>query len=115
MREGNAVIDLPPAEMIFARPADAESVNIRVRPVPEVLAIFRPWASDGSSIDFDVDLEGLQGQERLDVFCGFLTTIGRELGKPVLMSPEGDWEHPVLGFDPTTDRVALLAEPWRTA
>jgi len=108
-------VELPSAETVFARAADAELVSIRVWPTLEVLAIFRPWASDGSSIDFDVDLTELQGQERLDVFCRFLTTIGRELGKPVLMSPEADWEHPVLGFDPTTDRVVLLAEPWGTA
>ncbi|MEU8418736.1 hypothetical protein AB0C24_38545 [Amycolatopsis japonica] len=44
--------------------------------------------------------------------CGFLTDIGRELGKPVLMTPEGGGPaHPVLGFDPEQDRVVLLAEP----
>lgn len=62
-------------------------------------------------IDFDVDLRELQGQERLDVFCGFLRAIGRRLGKPVLMDPEGDYGHPVLGFDVEADRVVLLAEP----
>lgn len=48
-----------------------------------------------------MDLRELQGQERLDVLCGFLRAIGRRLGKPVVMTPEGDWEHrhPVLGFD----------------
>jgi hypothetical protein len=33
------------------------------------------------------------------------------LGKPVLMDPEGDCGHPVLGFDVETDRVVLLTEP----
>ena len=51
------------------------------------------------------------GQERLDVFCGFLREIGRCLGKPVLMDPEGDYDRPVLGFDVEADRVVLLAEP----
>ena len=106
-REGDAVVDLPSAETVFARPADAELVSVRVWLTPEVLAIFRPWASEGSTIDFDVDLTELQGQKRLDIFCRFMTTIGRELGKPVLMSPEGDWGHPVLGFDPTADRGRL--------
>jgi LSD1 subclass zinc finger protein len=50
-------------------------------------AIFRFHADD--EVDFDVDLRELQGQERLDVFCGFLREIGRRLGKPVLMDPEG--------------------------
>lgn len=106
---------LPSAEALFARPADAELPSIRVWPIPEVLTIFRPWFGDGSTIDFDVDLTELQGQERLDMFCGFLATVGRRLGKAVLMSAEGSCEHPVLGFDPTADRVVLLAEPWPTA
>ncbi|MFD6996195.1 hypothetical protein ACFWA5_07910 [Streptomyces mirabilis] len=37
--------------------------------------------------------------------------IGRRLGKSVLMDPEGDYGHPVLGFDVEADRVILLAEP----
>ncbi|MFB7612246.1 hypothetical protein [Streptomyces gardneri] len=51
------------------------------------------------------------GQDRLDVFCGFLREIGRRLGKPVLMDPEGDYGHSVLGFDVEADRVVLLADP----
>jgi hypothetical protein len=74
-----------------------------------VLTIFR-FHSD-EEIDFDVDLRELQGQERLDVFCSFLREIGRRLGKPVLMHPEGAHDHPVLGFDVEADRVVLLAEP----
>ncbi|MGC0334853.1 hypothetical protein RKD23_007843 [Streptomyces sp. SAI-170] len=50
-------------------------------------------------------------QQPLDVFCAFLREIGRRLGKPVLMDPEGDYGHPVLGFDVGADRVVLLAEP----
>lgn len=45
------------------------------------------------------------------MFCGFLREIGRGLGKPVLMDPEGGYGHPVLGFDVEADRVVLLAEP----
>ena len=110
--EGATVIDLPSAEALFTRPADAGIVTIRVQPVPGILAIFRTWTSDGSAIDFDIDVTEIQGQERLDVLCQFLTAIGREMGKPVLMSPESSWRYPVLGFDPAADRVVLLAEPW---
>jgi len=35
----------------------------------------------------------------------------QRLAKPVLMDPEGDCGHPVLGFDVEADRVVLLAEP----
>lgn len=73
-----------------------------------MLAIFRFHADD--EVDFDVDLRELQGQDRLDVFCGFLREIGRRLGKPVLMDPEGDYGQPVIGFDVEADRVVFLAD-----
>jgi hypothetical protein len=110
-REGEVVGSLPSAEVVFARPAGSEMVDLRVWPDPAVLAIFRPYSAD--SIDFDVDLRELQGQQRLDILCAFLATIGRRLGKPVLMAPEGDEEYPVLGFQPEADRVVLLADPRR--
>lgn len=107
--EGEAVIPVPRAEDVLSRPADAECPDLRVWPTVDVLAVFRFHADD--EIDFDVDLRELQGQERLDVFCGFLREIGRRLGKPVLMDAEGDYGHPVLGFDAEADRVVLLADP----
>lgn len=83
--------------------------ELRVRPADELEAIFRFHAED--EIDFDVDLRALRGQERLDVFCDFLRVIGRTLGKPVLMDPEGDHGRPVLGYDVEDGRVVLLTEP----
>ncbi|MET9904460.1 hypothetical protein [Streptomyces sp. NPDC006446] len=109
--EGGVVIPLPRAREVLSWPADAECADLRVWPAPDVLAIFRLESAD--EIGFDVDLRELQGQERLDVLCGFLRAIGRRLSKPVVMTPEGDWDqsHPVLGFDVESDRVVLLAEP----
>ncbi|WP_411105111.1 hypothetical protein [Streptomyces sp. cmx-4-9] len=107
--EGETVLPVPRAESVLSRPADAECADLRVWPTADVLAIFRFHHDE--AIDFDVDLRELQGQERLDVFCGFLREIGRRLGKPVLMDPEGDYGHPVLGFEVVADRVVLLAEP----
>ncbi|MFD3729261.1 hypothetical protein [Streptomyces sp. NPDC058671] len=106
--EGETVLPMPRAEAVLSRPADAECPDLRVWPTAEVLAIFRFHAAD--EVDFDVDLRELQGQERLDAFCGFLRAIGRRLGKPVLMDPEGDSGHPVIGFDVEADRVVLLAD-----
>ncbi|WP_369273694.1 hypothetical protein AB5J55_30510 [Streptomyces sp. R11] len=100
---------LPPAVEVLTRPADAETVDLRVWPVPGVLAIFWPMVAE--EIDFDVDLRELQGQEGVDVLCRFLTVVGRRLGKPVVMTAEGDYGNPVLGFDPTADRVVLMADP----
>ncbi|MEU2591846.1 hypothetical protein ABZ649_03260 [Streptomyces albidoflavus] len=87
--EGGAELPVPRAEAVLSRPADA-----------------------AEEIDFDVDLRELQGQDRLDVLCGFLTAIGRRLGKPVVMYGEGGAPgHPLLGFDVERDRVELLAAP----
>lgn len=108
---GESVLPVPRAETVLSRPADAECPQLRVWLAADVLVIFRFYSS--GEIDFDVDLRELQGQERLDLFCGFLTVIGRRLGKPVLMDAEGgDGSHPVLGFDVESDRVVLLAEPF---
>ncbi|WP_351227198.1 hypothetical protein [Streptomyces sp. NPDC002133] len=109
--EGESVLPIPRAGAVLSRQADAECPQLRVWLTPEVLVIFRFYSAD--EIDFDVDLRELQGQERLDLFCGFLTAIGRRFGKPVLMDAEGgDGSHPVLGFEVESDRVVLLAEPF---
>lgn len=94
---------------VLSRPADAETVDLRVWPVPGVLVIFRPMSAD--EIDFDVDLRELQGQAGVDALCGFLGAIGRRLGKPVVMTAEDHYGNPVLGFAPAADRVVLLADP----
>lgn len=68
-----------PAHVVDMLARREASVELRVWPSREVLAIFRPYSVE--QIDFDVDLRELQGQERLDVLCGFLRAIGRSLGK----------------------------------
>ncbi|WP_242676204.1 hypothetical protein [Streptosporangium minutum] len=108
--EGDIVMPLPRAEQVLSLPADADCPSLRIWPAPDVPAIFRFLSED--TIDFDIDLRELQGQERLNLLCGFFVTIGRKLGKPVLMSPESDPDHPVLGFEVGTDRVVLPADPW---
>lgn len=106
--EGATELPLPRAADVFARPLDAECPQLRVRPSEGVLAIFRFLADE--EIDFDMDLRELQGQERLDLLCDFLRTLGRRLGKPVFMDPEGAHGHPFLAFDVETDRVVALGE-----
>ncbi|MGW1915328.1 hypothetical protein ACWCQS_32515 [Streptomyces sp. NPDC002076] len=107
--KGETVLPVPSADAVLSRPADAECPELEVWLSTEVLAIFRFHAVE--EIDFDVDLRELQGQERLDLFGRFLRDIGRRLGKPVLMDLEGDYGHPVLGFDAEADRVLRPAEP----
>jgi hypothetical protein len=107
--EGATEVPLPSAKTALARPTDLATAHLRVWPVPGVLAIFR-FTSE-QEIDFDVDLRELQGQNGIDTLCSFLRVIGRNLRKPVLMTNEGGSdEHPVLGYDPMTDKVTMLAD-----
>ena len=96
---------MPAAARVFSRPAGAETPELRVWPVPGVLAIFRLMSK--TEISFDVDLRELQGQEGVDTLCAFIQAIGSRLGKPVLMTPEGQSQEPVLGYDPTLNKVTL--------
>jgi hypothetical protein len=110
LTQGGRTLPLPSAAAVFARAPGSELMELKVRPNPGVLVIFRFMSA--REIDFDVDLRELQGQVGVDTLCCFLGEIGRELGKPVLMTPEGgSQDHPVLGFDPALDRVVLLADP----
>ncbi|GGK65025.1 hypothetical protein [Nocardia camponoti] len=109
-REDDTVLPLPRAADVLPRPADAEqSAELYVRPARDVLMIFRLMTA--TEIDFDVDLRELQGQVGVDTLIDFMCAIGRQLGKPVLMAGEGQYGHPVLGFDPASNRVVLLADP----
>ncbi|GAB2677849.1 hypothetical protein ACWDYH_27820 [Nocardia goodfellowii] len=104
--EDGVPADLPPAQEVLDRPEDAAMPELRVRPTPDVLMVFRPWVAE--SIDFDVDLRELQGQGGVDTLCEFVSTVGRHLGKSVVLAPETDPARPVLGFDPHADRVVVL-------
>jgi len=109
--EGDTVLPLPAAAAVLARSPDSECPTLRVWPYADMRMIFRFLEID--EIDFDLDLREIQGQLRLDQFCGFLRVIGRHLGKPVLMGDESGRpaEHPVLGFFVETDRVAVIEPP----
>ena len=107
---GSTAEPLPAAATVLARPAGAEVAQLKVWPVPGVLAIFRLMSE--TEISFDVDLRELQGQEGVDTLCAFLRAIGSRLCKPVLMTPEGgNQERPVLGYDPALNDVTLRIEP----
>ncbi|MGI5417970.1 hypothetical protein [Actinomadura luteofluorescens] len=101
-------LSLPAASEVFAEGREVYPA-LQVRPSPGVLLNF--WPHESTSVDFDIDLREFQGQERLDLLCGLFRVLGRRLGKPVAMAPEGDHGHPVLGYDVDADRVVLLAGP----
>lgn len=107
--EGGVARALPTAMEVLTRSADAELATLHVQPVPGLVVAFHPMPA--ADVDFDVDLRELQGQRGVDILCDFLCVIGRALAKPVYLAAEGDWGHPVLGFEPASDRVMLLANP----
>jgi hypothetical protein len=84
---------------------------LRVWPAPGMVANFYFWRPE--EIEFDVDLEQLQGQKRLDLLCAFLRLIGRKLSRPVIMTEEGSHREPLIGYDPGTDRVVRWAPTLR--
>lgn len=97
---------LPNAEQILDLAPDV-SVDLKVWPAPDILAIFRFCTAE--EIDFDVDLRELQGQEQVDALCAFFRAIGGRLRKPVVMTFEGARDLPMIGYDVGLDRVVRLA------
>ncbi|MGW4652396.1 hypothetical protein [Kitasatospora sp. NPDC004289] len=106
---GGVTAPLPRAAEVLARSLEEDTVRLWVRPVDGVLVNFWPMVAE--EIDFDVDLRELQGQQGVDTLCRFLATVGRRLGKAVVMTDEGDRRNALLGYDPVVDAVVVLAEP----
>lgn len=70
------------------------------------------WFFSPEEINFDIDLRELQSQQRLDVLCDFLRSVGRRLGKSVLVTPESGSELQTdLSYEVAADRVALVEQP----
>lgn len=104
---GGRPSELPDRAADMIERPDDETVDLRVWPAEGMLTIFRMYGVE--QIDFDVDLRELQGQDRLDLLCGFLRSLGRMLSKPVVLTPESCPDLPVLGYVPAADRVMMLA------
>lgn len=102
------VVRVPHRVEDMLRLRDEAGVTFKVWLAHDILAIFRPYAVE--QIDFDVDLRELQGQQRLDVLCQFMRAVGRKLGKPVVMTPEGADTTPIIGYGVDADQVRVLAE-----
>ncbi|MFI0937411.1 hypothetical protein [Streptomyces sp. NPDC021020] len=84
-------------------------VSLHVCSVLGWLVLFRPASAE--EIDFDVGLRELQGWEGVKVLCRFLSTLGRRLGKSVVMAAEGDYGSRCLGAIPRPAALVLMAAP----
>jgi hypothetical protein len=58
-------------------------------------------------IEFDVPARDINGQDALDALAGFVTVLGRALGKEVRATPEAAHDAPLFVYDPSTDAVRM--------
>lgn len=72
--EGGVVMPLPRAEEVLSRPADAECADLRVWPVPDVLAIFRLESAD--EIGLTWTFESCRGRSGSTCCVGFFVRSG---------------------------------------
>jgi hypothetical protein len=91
---------------ILARTSEA-IVTMRMWPAPDLRVNTHFLSED--AVEFDFDRDDLQGQHQLDLLCGFMRALGRHLGKPVRLTPEGSPHHPLIIYSPTEDRFTPTA------
>ncbi|HZL73948.1 MAG TPA: hypothetical protein VFB83_01115 [Propionibacteriaceae bacterium] len=108
LTEDGERVPLGEGEMLRFPGPDDPSVTMSIWPVPGIQVNFFVYSP--SEIDFDIDLRELQTQERLDQLCDFLREMGRELGKPILITPEGasNASYPFMEYDPQLDRIVAV-------
>jgi hypothetical protein len=96
-----------------ARTAAPAQHVAQVRLAMDVLASIHFFSSAEIKVDFA--REELQSLPRLDGLCAFLNTVGRRLGKPVVVTPENCPDRPLIGYDVAADRSSCSAELARAA
>ncbi len=96
-------------------PGDVEDVFAHCR---NVALVWRIWPSEQISInchffvdpemEFDANPREIQDHPAFDALCEFITTLGRAVGKPVLVGIEESRPRgtPALRYDPATDAVS---------
>lgn len=109
--ENNTAKPLPARAVDIIDGATESHPEVRIWPGPGFLIIFRPYTED--SIEFEVNLREVQGQEGIDKLCALLRAFGRLLGKPVLMYSEGATDAADIGYMADGDRVVNLVPPER--
>ncbi|MGK5441112.1 hypothetical protein ACSNN7_04660 [Micromonospora sp. URMC 105] len=87
---------------IFARRRSEAAVTMHIWPAPHVMVNTHFFSED--EVEFDFDRTELQGQHQLDILCSFMRSLGRQLGKPVRLTPENSPQHPLIIYSPTDDQ-----------
>ena len=108
LTENHERVALGAGDMLRFPGPDDRCVTMSIWPVPGIPVNF--FVHPPSEINFDIDLRELQTQERLDQLGDFLRAMGRELGKPILITPEGASNalHPFMEYDPRLDRIGAV-------
>ncbi|MEH0937760.1 hypothetical protein [Micromonospora psammae] len=86
---------------IFAHRCEA-AVTMHIWPAPQLMVNTHFFSED--EVEFDFDRTELQGQNQLDLLCCFMRSLGRQLGKPVRLTPENSPEHTLVIYSPGHDR-----------
>lgn len=87
---------------IFASRRSQAAVTMHIWPAPTMLVNTHFFSDD--EIEFDFDRTELQGQHQLDALCWFMRSLGRQLGKPVRLTPENSPQHPLVIYSPGDDQ-----------
>ena len=64
-------------------------------------------------IEIDIDPREIASAIEHDGVMGFIESLGRALGKPVVLTPENDPETPIVSYQPS-DAAADGTWRWRT-
>jgi hypothetical protein len=87
---------------IFAHRRREAAVTMHIWPAPNIMVNTHFFSED--EVEFDFYPPELQGQQQLDVLCCFLRSIGRQLGKPVRLTPENSPDYPLIIYSPLSDQ-----------
>jgi hypothetical protein len=110
--EEGAAVPMPErATDILDRAEDANPA-LWVWPNSVLLAVFDPVCAQ--EVEFSIDLLQVQGQQRFDLLCEFLRTIGQLLDRPVIMArddDDSDTDVAYLAYRPEVDRFMIVRPP----
>ena len=109
--EDGVAVPMPDRATDILDRAEGTFPSLWVWPAAVLLAVFEPVYAD--QVRFGIDLRQAKGQQRFDLLCGFLRTVGQLLDRPVFMArdDESGTDGANLVYRPEVDRVMILRPP----